>query len=77
MPPLTQAINMRTSVRNKKAPKAFQDEQIPGSYDKNKNKTNTEAGTNLLKAVQGGKKVKMCILGLILNRILRSLFSTD
>ena len=64
MPPLTQAINMRTSVRSRKAPKAFQDEQIPGSYDKNKNKTNTEAGTNLLKAVQGGKKVEMLILGL-------------
>ena len=55
---------MRLSVRSRKAPKAFQDEQIPGSYDKNKNKTNTEAGTNLLKAVRGGKKVKMLILEL-------------
>ena len=64
--PLTQAINMRTSERSRNAPKAFQDEEIPGSYDKKKIKTNTEAGTNLLKAVQGGNKVKMLILRLLL-----------
>ena len=67
MPPLTQAINMRTSVRSKKAPKAFRDEKIPGRNDRNKNENNTEAGTNLLTAMQGETKVKMRILGLYLS----------
>ena len=58
---------MRTSVRNKKAPKAFRDEKIHVRNDRNKNENNNEAGTNLLTAVQGEKKVKMRILGLYLN----------